>query len=317
MPRPRKTNPENLPPRVYKHGRKYRYHPPNGKPVVLGTTPDEARRRWAELLGAAPAAAMDTIQALWARYVAQELPKKAPATQASTTQAMKPILRVFGEMRAGDIKPHHAIEYLDRRGNVQANREIKCLRALLTKAAHWGLVERNPLLGLHYRNPEPQRDLYVTDDELAYAIEHAPTPWMSALVWVAYLTGLRRRDLLALTRFQLQDDGVLVTESKTGKRVVIEWTEELRRVVDAALAASPDQRLFPVTESAVNNAWGRFQRQLAAEGQRRFTLRDVRAKHATDFEASGGDATKQLGHSARSVTARHYLRAPRRMRPIR
>ena len=46
-------------------------------------------------------------------------------------------------------------------------------------------------------------------------------------------------------------------------------------------------------------------------------MRDLRAKHATDFEARGGDATAQLGHSNRSVTSRHYLRKPRVMVPLR
>jgi len=87
-------------------------------------------------------------------------------------------------------------------------------------------------------------------------------------------------------------------------------------VVDATLEASPDGRLIPVTESAVNNAWGRFQRRLEADGRERFTLRDIRAKHATDLETAGGNATVQLGHSDRAVTARHYLRAPRRVVPI-
>jgi hypothetical protein len=54
-----------------------------------------------------------------------------------------------------------------------------------------------------------------------------------------------------------------------------------------------------------------------AAGHERFQLKDLRAKHATDFEAAGGDATAQLGHSGRAVIARHYLRAPRRVLPIR
>jgi len=136
-------------------------------------------------------------------------------------------------------------------------------------------------------------------------------------MWLAYLTGLRRGDLLRLSRFQVRPDGLASKEGKTGKRVLIDWTPELRRVVQEALDASPDDRLFPLTESAVNNAWGRLQRAWAAAGHERFQLKDPRAKHATDFEAAGGDATAQLGHSGRAVTARYYLRAPRRVIPIR
>lgn len=324
-PRRRQTN-RDLPPRVYLHGRSYRFVPVdpvtgrNGKPVNLGRDRAAALRRWAELVGEAPAAGERTVAGVWARYARDELPRKAPATRAGRTQQAAWLLKVFGAMDVGAIEPQHAIRYLDLRGRaapVQANREIALLRHLLTKAAHWGLIARNPLLGLQYRNPEPPRERYVTDGELAAAMEQAPQAWLRALLWLAYLTGLRRRDVLALTRFQVQPEGLLVRESKTAKRVLIGWTAELRQVVDAALAASPDDRLFPVTESAVNNAWGRFQRTWAAAGGERFTLRDLRAKHATDFETAGGDATAQLGHSGRAVTARHYLQAPRRVVPIR
>ena len=137
-----------------------------------------------------------------------------------------------------------------------------------------------------------------------------------AEVFIFFLVILSIADLLALTRFQCQADGLLVRESKTGKRVLICWTDELKRVVDDCLQTSPDVRLFPITESAVNNAWGHFQRSLAADGRARFLLRDLRAKHASDLEDAGGNATTQLGHSTRAVTARHYLRAPRRIVPI-
>lgn len=326
----RRTKDKDLPPRVYRHGASYRFVPvdpatgANAKPINLGRDKAQALRRWADLVGE-PAPVQpgdppeDSIAGLWARYQRDELPKRAKATRKGNAQAIRPLLEVFGPMVCTAIEPQHAIRYLDLRGRqapVQANREIAVLRHLLTKATHWGLLARNPLLGLQYRNPEPPRERYVTDDELAYAIEHARQPWLKALLWLAYLTGLRRRDLLALTRFQRQTDGLLIREGKTGKRVLIQWTPELSRVVDDCLAASPDHRLFPITESAVNNAWGRFQRQLAAQGRARFLLRDLRAKHASDFESAGGNATAQFGHSTRAVTLRHYLRAPRRVVPI-
>jgi integrase len=321
----RRTKDKDLPPRVYRHGLSYRFVPVdpatggNARPINLGRNKAQALRRWAELVGEPAAPDEHALAGLWARYQRDELPKKAPRTQQGNAQAIKPILEVFGAMHIASIEPQHAIRYLDLRGRtapIQANREIALLRHLLTKATHWGLLPRNPLMGLQYRNPEPPRERYVTDDELAHAIEHAPQPWLKALLWLAYLTGLRRGDLLRITRFQCQTDGLLVRETKTGKRVLICWTDELKRVVDDCLAASPDNRLFPVTESAVNNAWGRFQRQLAAAGRARFLLRDLRAKHASDLEDAGGNATVQLGHSTRAVTARHYLRAPRRIIPI-
>lgn len=322
----RRTKDKDLPPRVYQHGRQYRFIPidpatgRNGRPIPLGRDRAAALIKWAELMGQTPPGEPDahTVAGLWTRYARDELPRKADATQKSARQQSKRLLAVFGAMPISALEPHHAIRYLDARGQTsptQANREIALLRHMLTKATHWGLLPRNPLMHLQYRNPEQARERYVTDAELEHAIEQAPS-WIGALMWLAYLTGLRRGDLLRLSRFQLKDDGIEVKERKTGKRVLIEWTPELRRIVDQTLADSPDDRLFPLTESAVNTAWGRFQRKLAATGAERFQLKDLRAKHATDFEESGGDATSQLGHSGRAVTVRHYLRRPRRVVPI-
>jgi integrase len=320
-----RTRNRDLPPRVYLHGLTYRYAAfdpvtrRNLAPINLGQDKAAALKKWAEIVGKTPDNHAVTVAALWSRYAQEELPKKSPASQASNRQQWSQLVKVFGEVAIHALTAQDAFIYLDLRGKrspVQANREIALLRHMLTKARHWGLLSVNLLLNLQYRNAETARSRYVTDEELQAAIE-AARPWLGALMWLAYLTGLRRGDLLRLTRFDCKEDGVHWVERKTHKRVVIAWSDELRNIIDKALEESPDTRLFPYTESAVNNAWGRFQRTWAASGQERFLLRDLRAKHASDFEAQGGNATTQLGHSTRAVTTRHYLRKPRQMVPIR
>lgn len=323
MTRTRRVN-KDLPPRVYLHGKTYRYVPRdpetrgNLPPISLGHDRATALQRWAELTSQKQAI-IHTCAELWERYERDELPRKSPASQRSNRQQWSQLAKVFGQVAIHAITAQHGFQYLDLRGKVsptQANREIALFRHLFTKARHWGLCADNPLLHLQYRNPEPPRTRYVTDDELQHAIERAPA-WLAILMWLGYLTGLRRGDLLKLTRFDCKEDGIHWLEQKTHKRVVIAWTHELRLLVERALKASPDQRLFPITDSAVDSAWGRFQRLLAADGKERFLMRDLRAKHATDFEASGGNATTQLGHSSRDLTRRHYLRQPRIMTPLR
>jgi len=323
LTRTRRVN-RDLPPRVYLHGRTYRYVPldPNTRrnlpPVALGRDRAEALKRWAELTSQ-PSLGPITCEDLWARYDAEEIPRKALATQTSYRKGWIQLSKVFGKVPIHSVTAQHGFQYLDLRGKIsaaQANREMAILRHMYTKARHWGLIAENPLMKLMYRAPEAARTRYVTDAELQTAIERAK-PWLGALMWLGYLTGLRRGDLLRLTRWDCKPDGIHWVEHKTGKRVVIAWTDELHALVDRALAASPDQRLFPVTTSAVDNAWTVFQQGLAAAGYERFLMRDLRAKHASDFEAGGGDATAQLGHSSRAVTARHYLRKPRVMVPLR
>lgn len=75
----------------------------------------------------------------------------------------------------------------------------------------------------------------MSDGEFLEAFEAAPEPLQDALA-LALLTGLRQGDLRALRREALADDGIRVTEAKTGKRKVIGWTDALRFFVKRALA---------------------------------------------------------------------------------
>jgi integrase len=51
---------------------------------------------------------------------------------------------------------------------------------------------------------------------------------------LAVLTGLRPGDLLSLTRANQTDDGIEILTSKTGKRLLIEWSDALRSAVSRA-----------------------------------------------------------------------------------
>jgi integrase len=56
---------------------------------------------------------------------------------------------------------------------------------------------------------------------------------------LALLTGQRRGDLLTLTRAKLTDEGIVFNQSKTGAGVLVEWTDELRKITDRAKALKP------------------------------------------------------------------------------
>jgi integrase len=259
-----------------------------------------------------------TLAEVFDRYQAEVIPTKAEATQRSNRQELKKLRAVFGMVHPAEVTAQHVYRYLDERGKAsktQANREKALLSHVFSYCIRWGLVAANPCAGVHGHSLKP-RSRYVTDLELWRAMRRMPKRARYAC-WLAYLTGLRRGDLLALTRFQLGKEGIEVTEGKTGKRVVIAWSRPLRRVVDRLQAASADARLFPITTSSFDTAWQRAMLKVQAAGIERFQIKDLRAKHASDFETAGGDATTQLGHSARAITLRHYLRRPRKVTPIR
>lgn len=304
----------DLPPGLYRHGRQYRckvYR--DGRRVWMSLGPDlqVAAERLAEIRGDAPG----TLDALLSRYKRDVIPGKAPKTQREQNRQAERLRKVFGHMLISQLRARHAVKYLDLRGNVAGNREIALLRHVLTKAVHWGLVQANPLRGLQYRNPERARTRVVESRELRYVMRRAQ-PRERYLIWLVYLTGLRRADALALTRFNLKDDAIHLREGKTGKAARIAWTPHLRRLVERIKALGGGDRLFEVSASGADTAWQRLRRRLAADGYELFQLKDVRAMHAGDLEDRGGDATRQLGHSSRAVTQAHYLRKGRVVVPL-
>lgn len=300
---------------VYRHGNRFRCQVwVNGKRKWkdLGEDESAAIELHADLMGKSDSTLASAIR----RYKREVMPGKAEKTQKDQKRQIEKLNRVFGHMEPSEITQPMVIQYLDMRGNVAGNREIALLRHIITKCVHWGMASYNQLRGMQYRNPEGKRERDVTAKELRWVMRRAK-PRERYLMWLVYLTGLRRADVLALTSFNMKTDGIHLVEQKTGKRVRIESTPSLEKVVRRLLKIGTDSRLFPITDSGIDDAWQRLRKKLKQQDYDLFQLKDLRAAHAGEIEDAGGDATRQLGHSSRSVTQKHYLRKGRKVVPIR
>lgn len=330
MGRRRKSNLDYvLPAGVYRHGKRWRMR------VYLGDdrraawhtfkadTSEKLYKEYARLLSRR---GLMTMRDVFTQYQNREVPKKAAASQESDRAALKQLGAVFGTMRPQAIRRQHVVAYLDNRGAVapvRANRERALLSHALTKCTHWGILDDNPILGLQYRNPEPPRTRYVTDAELFRAMRLAG-PIIRYVMRLAYLTGLRRKDILAIEWHDLTEDGLHVTLSKSmlagvaPKRLLFEWSPALRKVfgrISAIGAIGTTGQVFPFHVKTFARIWTRFQDRVEKRGGERFYLRDLRAKHATDAAARGLDATERLAHSSAATTRRHYTqRRPTRIK---
>jgi integrase len=125
---------------------------------------------------------------------------------------------------------------------------------------------------------------------------------------------------------QIQDDGIHVTVSKTGKRMVIEWSGDLRLAVDQIrrlLRPVRGMHLFctrrgrPYLVSGFSSIWQRKMAQALANGiiKDRFTDHDIRRKTGSDADLD--HAVHLLGHEDAGVTKRHYRAKPEKVRPLR
>lgn len=277
----------NLPPYVrLKHGRAYYVRKVAGKnrwkPLCRAEDGEAAIRAAYEAALEEKPRTMADIMAGWLREGAARL---KPRTQFEYQRAIEKKLEpTFGKMLPEAVKPTHVAQYLKRRDGPKGNREVACLSTVFEWAMREGLAMENPCRGVR-RNRETPRKRYVEDGEYGAGLDQT-TPAFRRLMQAAFLTGLRQGDLRALRHDQIRDAGILLEESKRGKRIWVQWSDELRELVKEARAASKCDRVFantrgqPWTSAAIQSA----RRRLGAE----FTFHDLRAKAESDHATGLG-----------------------------
>ncbi len=152
------------------------------------------------------------------------------------------------------------------------------------------------------------------------------------------LTGLRPGDVLQLSRNHLTEQGILITPSKTrrarpdgrlsqGRALLIEWSDELRAVVETAKKIQPRFRQAIICNkqgrhysvSGFDSIWYRYMQKALNDPENPikepFQFRDLRAKSASDDTAEA--ATARLGHTSAQITERVYRRRAKRVKPLR
>jgi integrase len=350
MPKKRKTENKGLPVRWrIMHGAYYFRVPPGSeaswdgkKQFRLGGTLPEAYKTWADRLGTIDDA--QTIAELLDRYALEVVPTKGVTTQAHNAIAIRKLRSLLGPMSLTDLKPRHIYQYIDKRAaKISARREIEVLSHAYTKAVEWGYLDRHPFKGEVRLDGEKARTRYVEDWEIVECLSiESRRKAGSVLAIQAYmrlklLTGMRRGDLLRLTMSDLKDDGIHVmpgkTEESTAKRLIYEWTEQLREAVEMAKAVRPvkiapwlfcnrrGECYFNETTGRAggwDTMWRNFMTRVLEETKLKehFTEHDLRAKCASDAETLE-HAQALLAHADGKVTQRIYRRKPERVKPLR
>ena len=354
MPRRRNSENRGLPARWRRYHGAYYYQVPQGQEARwegkrqfrLGSTLEEAYREWAARIELH--ADLRTIGDLLERYSMEVVPGKARSTHADQRRAIQRLAAVFGGLPLEGIRPRDAYMYVNLRRKKARNagksaetaaiREFQVLRHALSKAVEWGQLDFNPLIKTVRLPKAPPRHRYLEDGEIAEMLQVKPrrkygsVRMLLAYIKVKLLTGLRRKDLLLLRMDQIRGDGIHVLPAKTtkssGRRIIYEWSPQLRAAVDEALEARPcdSEYLFctrggePYMDEDGNangfdSMWQRFVARVLTETKvtERFYEHDLRAKAASDAD-SLEHATQLLAHSSTETTQRVYRRKPVRVR---
>lgn len=301
-----------VPRRVYRGRSAWEWKTPSGKTIRLcrlDQPPHVVLERHAEALKENPAD--DTVEQLALLYhKSSQFQRLSKVTQADYEQASKKPLAVFGRMRPGAVKPHQIRTYMDKRGTAstyRANRELSWLTVVFGWGFERGMVASNPCRGVR-KFPEERRRHYVTPEAYAQAYETAAPPLRVAME-LAYATGLRQADILALTWQQIRPDGILVKQSKTQREVLKVITPRVQAALELAKTLPKPEGIecwYVVhtrggrryTRTGFNSSWHRL-----APG---FTFHDLRRAGATDMR----DAERQAftGHSSQRMAESYNVR---------
>jgi integrase len=307
MTRPRKRD-RHLPACVYlKHGAYW--YVQKGRWTRLGDDLQTALAEYARLRERPTGGMVELID----DALAHMRPKLKPSTAKQYEVAAKKLREILAEFAPDQVKSKHvaAIKVALRDKPNMANRCLSVLRSVFALAVEWQLVESNPCIGIKRHN-ETKRDRYLTDEELA-AIRAYCSPRMQCMIDVLYLTGQRVSDVAAIRLADITSEGIRFRQGKTGAKLLVAWTPELRAVVERAKGLGGNIRALTLFYNRkgktpdYRTVHGQWDKACEKAGIEDAHIHDIRAKSLTDAKRQGLNPTALAGHVSAAMTDR-YIR---------
>lgn len=236
-----------------------------------------------------------------------------PSTARQYTAAAMRLREVLVEFAPHEVRQRDVAAIKQHYADTpnMANRLLTVLRLVMAYAVERQIIDANPCTGIK-PHKEAKRDRLMTAaefDAIRSAATHKAIPIVMAL---CYLTGQRINDVLGIRWSDVSDKGIQFEQQKTGNRLVVAMTDDLRSVLAEAERTHPRRcEWLLYTRGNWRYSYRTIHDGFAAARERAgvpdVTLHDIRAKSGTDAEEQGLNPTELLGHSDGRQT-RRYLR---------
>src|SRR5690606_26551917 len=200
----RRTN-KHLPQRMYLRRGAYYFVDVSGTWHPLGRDYVKAMGKYAETTD--PGRPCTTLGPVIEKYRLHVTPQKAESPRKCEIGQLTRLASAYGHLLPDDVTQQMIYRYLDERSAspTAARHDVTLLGHVFTKAIRWGAATKNPAHGIE-KPKSKLRDRYVTDKEFL-AVRELARPSIRVAMDLALLTGLRRGDILNLTRDNLTEDG--------------------------------------------------------------------------------------------------------------
>lgn len=310
MGRPRKAA-LHLPPCVYhRHGAFW--YVKAGKWERLGSDLPTALAAYGRKLEPAGDGMPKLIRAAMDAILSRKL---ADETKKQYRVAAKILEEAFADFTPEQVRAKDVIRL--KRGMadrpVMFNAALSVLKMVFEFALEEELLDDSPAAAVKGYKPN-RRDRLLTTAEFD-AIHAKASPRLRCMMEIWRLTGQRVMDVARIGMRQLLPEGIQFTQQKTGAKLIVAWTPELRAAVDRATGLNGNVRSISLfnsrqgrgtapSHSAVNDDWLTAVRAAGVEDAQ---ARDLRAVSGTAAKRQGKNPQALLGHTDAGTTS-IYLR---------
>lgn len=314
-----------LPKYVYRMGRMgYLYFRNDGVTHRMPNDPSSAEfaQQYARLRsGRTLPASKRNIKKLIASYMASEKwAGLAKNTQISYRRSFQYLEEKIGTFDPASIKPRHVYDMRDSMADkpTTAKRRVGALSVLMQHAIKIGWIERNPINKFeHLKTKKAPRQPWPRD--LIDAAREAAEPETLVLFEMLLGTGQRIGDVLAMQWGQIDGNGIMVKQGKTGAKLYVPFTARVASI----LADTPRRGLHIITlpdgrPMGYNSAWFRMKALRDAIGADDYDIHALRHAAASEIAAIEGMTAEHVmaitGHTSTNMVRLYAGKASQKAR---
>ena len=187
-------------------------------------------------------------------YITREVMPHHKGWQQEVSRIRGHLVTHFGKYPVASITHDHVTSVhleIGKTHQAGANRVIKILSSMLTKAEKWGVVPAgtpNPAKGISFYR-ELARERYVTPEELPALIEAIEQEdiYPRSAFWLYLLTGFRKSELLTATWSQVDTENrqFILPDSKGGRPHHLPLTVEAMAILESIPRLQGNPHIFP------------------------------------------------------------------------
>ena len=241
-----------------------------------------------------------------------------PSTQRGVRSILaRQLLPAFGSKPLDRISPTQVRRWFDtysRTAPGGANRALDLLRQIMNVAVACSHIDTNPARGVK-RNRRPALTRFLSREEIArlHRVLDRQTRKSSRqqadIIRLLLLTGCRKGEIVRLRWSAVQDDILVLADSKTGPRTV-PLNTQARRILErqprgASSFVFPSPRDLARPRGLNLALWYPVRREAGIEDVRLHDLRHTHASHAVMNGVPVPVVSRLLGHSNVRITLRY------------